>query len=138
MIFFGSMGLPGLCGFVAEVFVVLSAFNYSPILAILAATAVILTAGYILWTLQRVFLGRSEEHHGLPDLNLREIVISIPLVLFTVLLGVFPYQLLLSWMGPSVDQMARQVTSASILTTASAEARPSPPPTPAVAALRAP
>ena len=31
VIFFGSMGLPGLCGFVAEVFVVLSAFNYSPI-----------------------------------------------------------------------------------------------------------
>ena len=30
IIFFGSMGLPGLCGFVAEVFVVLSAFNYSP------------------------------------------------------------------------------------------------------------
>ena len=29
VIFFGSMGLPGLCGFVAEVFVVLAAFNYS-------------------------------------------------------------------------------------------------------------
>ena len=53
LIFFGSMGLPGLCGFVAEVFVVLSAFNYSYGLAILAAAAVILTAGYILWTLQR-------------------------------------------------------------------------------------
>ena len=32
----------------------------------------ILTAGYILWTLQRVFLGRSEQYKGLPDLNLRE------------------------------------------------------------------
>ena len=30
LIFFGSMGLPGLCGFVAEAFVILSAFNYSP------------------------------------------------------------------------------------------------------------
>ena len=68
IIFFGSMGLPGLCGFVAEVFVVLSAFNYSPLLAILAAAAVILTAGYILWTVQRVFLGRSEAWKGLPDL----------------------------------------------------------------------
>ena len=74
IIFFGSMGLPGLCGFVAEVFVVLSAFNYSPLLAILAAAAVILTAGYILWTVQRVFLGRSEAWKGLPDMNLREIV----------------------------------------------------------------
>ena len=70
IIFFGSMGLPGLCGFVAEVFVVLSAFNYSPILAILAAAAVILTAGYILWTVQRVFLGKNESWKGLPDLNL--------------------------------------------------------------------
>ena len=45
VIFFGSMGLPGLCGFVAEVFVVLAAFDYSPVLAVLAAAAVILTAG---------------------------------------------------------------------------------------------
>src|SRR5208282_3880131 len=36
VIFFGSMGLPGLCGFVAEVFVVLAAFNYSILLAVLA------------------------------------------------------------------------------------------------------
>ena len=43
LIFFGSMGLPGLCGFVAEVFVVLAAFNYSAVLAVLAAAAVILT-----------------------------------------------------------------------------------------------
>jgi NADH-quinone oxidoreductase subunit M len=57
LIFFGSMGLPGLAGFIAEVFVVLSTFNYSYVLAVLAAAAVILTAGYILWTLQRVFLG---------------------------------------------------------------------------------
>ena len=64
LIFFGSMGLPGLCGFVAEVFVVLSAFNYSIVLAVLAAAAVILTAGYILWTLQRVFLGRQRAVRG--------------------------------------------------------------------------
>ena len=107
LIFFGSMGLPGLCGFIAEVFVVLSAFNYSIPLAILAAAAVILTAGYILWTLQRVFLGRNEQYRGLPDLNLREWSISIPLVVLTVALGVFPQSLLLSWMGPSVDRMVR-------------------------------
>ncbi|MGZ3317563.1 MAG: complex I subunit 4 family protein [Isosphaeraceae bacterium] len=72
VIFFGSMGLPGLCGFVAEFFVVVAAFNYSKLLAVLAATAVVLTAGYILWTLQRVFLGRSETWKGLPDMDLRE------------------------------------------------------------------
>lgn len=111
LIFFGSMGLPGLCGFIAEAFVVISAFNYSPVLAVLAAAAVILTAGYILWTLQRVFLGKSEQYRGLPDLNFREVVISIPLVVFTIILGVYPSGLL-TWMSPSVDQVARQVVTA--------------------------
>ena len=90
VIFFGSMGLPGLCGFVAEVFVVLASFNYSKVLAVLAAAAVILTAGYILWTLQRVFLGRSETWKGLPDMDLREIVVAVPLVVLTIAMGVFP------------------------------------------------
>ena len=112
IIFFGSMGLPGLCGFVAEVFVVLSAFNYSPTLAVLAAAAVILTAGYILWTIQRVFLGRSEEWKALPDMNLREIGIGVPLVILTIAMGLFPHWLVLSWMSPSVDSMVQNVVTA--------------------------
>jgi NADH-quinone oxidoreductase subunit M len=112
VIFFGSMGLPGLCGFVAEVFVVLSAFNYSWPLAVLAAAAVILTAGYILWTLQRVFLGRSETWKGLPDMDLREIAIAVPLVVLTIAMGVLPNALVLSWMSPSVNQMVAGVVSA--------------------------
>jgi NADH-quinone oxidoreductase subunit M len=112
VIFFGSMGLPGLCGFVAEVFVVLAAFNYSYVLAVLAASAVILTAGYILWTIQRVFLGQSEAWKGLTDMNLREIVIAVPLVVMTIAMGILPQPLILSWMGPSVDQMVEQVMTA--------------------------
>jgi NADH-quinone oxidoreductase subunit M len=46
-IFFAGLGLPGLCGFIGEVFVVLSSWNYSKLLAIIAASGVILTAGYI-------------------------------------------------------------------------------------------
>ncbi len=108
VIFFGSMGLPGLCGFVAEVFVVLAAFNYSIPLAVLAASAVILTAGYILWTVQRVFLGKSEVWNGLPDMNLREILIAAPLVVLTIAMGVLPQPLILSWMGPSVNHMVER------------------------------
>ncbi len=112
VIFFGSMGLPGLCGFVAEVFVVLAAFNYSILLAVLAASAVILTAGYILWTVQRVFLGQSQAWKGLPDMNLREILIAVPLVVLTIAMGILPQPLILSWMGPSVDQMVEGVMTA--------------------------
>ncbi len=117
VIFFGSMGLPGLCGFVAEVFVVLAAFNYSMILAALAAAAVILTAGYILWTLQRVFLGRSEVWKGLPDLDVREIAIAVPLVVLTIAMGIFPNTLIFSWMSPSVNQMVDAVVTAKELNT---------------------
>src|SRR5438105_10740625 len=49
-IFFAGLGLPGLCGFWGEAFVTLSIWNYSKLLAVLSATTVILTAGYILWT----------------------------------------------------------------------------------------
>jgi NADH-quinone oxidoreductase subunit M len=112
VIFFGSMGLPGLCGFVAEVFVVLAAFNYSIPLAILAASAVILTAGYILWTIQRVFLGKSETWKSLTDMDGREIVIAVPLVVLTIAMGVLPQPLVLSWMAPSVDRMVESVMTA--------------------------
>ena len=56
-IFFAALGLPGLCGFIGEFFVVLGAWSYSKALAVVAASVVILTAGYILWTIQRVYLG---------------------------------------------------------------------------------
>jgi NADH-quinone oxidoreductase subunit M len=115
VIFFGSMGLPGLCGFVAEVFVVLASFNYSRIMAVLAAAAVVLTAGYILWTLQRVFLGRKETWKGLPDMDLRELVIAAPLVVLTVALGVLPNTLVFRWMSPSVNQMVNSVFTARAL-----------------------
>jgi NADH-quinone oxidoreductase subunit M len=112
IIFFGAMGLPGLCGFVAEVFVVISAFNYSVPLAILAAAAVVLTAGYILWTVQRVFLGGNEVWKGLPDMDPREIAIAVPLVLMTIAMGVYPQTLVLSWMSPSVEQTVQGVVTA--------------------------
>ena len=53
VIFLASVGLPGLCGFPGEAFVVLSAWSFNKTLAILAAATVILTAGYILWAFQR-------------------------------------------------------------------------------------
>ena len=112
LIFFGSMGLPGLCGFVAEVFVILAAFHFDIGLAIFAAASVVLTAGYILWTIQRVFLGNKQDWKGLPDLNFREVLIAAPLVLFTVLLGVLP-QGLLSWMSPSVENVVGNVAKAN-------------------------
>jgi NADH-quinone oxidoreductase subunit M len=109
VIFFAGMGLPGLCGFIGEVFTVLAGFKYNAAMGIIAAAGVVLTAGYILWTVQRVFLGSSQEYEGTPEINLRELITIAPLVIFAVLLGVYPNSLL-GWMGPDVEHLVRQLT----------------------------
>jgi NADH-quinone oxidoreductase subunit M len=107
IIFFAAMGLPGMCGFVGEFMVILGTWNFDPVnhwgrvFAILAALTVILTAAYILWTLQRVYLGHNPAYKDYPDINLRELACIVPLVILAVVLGVAP-SLLLSWMEPSV------------------------------------
>jgi NADH-quinone oxidoreductase subunit M len=103
IIFFAAMGLPGLCGFVGEVFVVLATWNFSKVLAILAALTVVLTAAYILWTLQRVYFGVNPAYKDYTDMDLREVAIASPLLIFSVLLGIFPSYFLLSWMSPSIE-----------------------------------
>jgi NADH-quinone oxidoreductase subunit M len=113
IIFFAAMGLPGLCGFVGEFMVVLATWNFEPggkVFAILAALTVVLTAAYILWTLQRVFMGQNPAYKNYPEINFRELLCIVPLVVLAVLLGVLP-SLLLNWMEPSlsglVDTFAR-------------------------------
>jgi NADH:ubiquinone oxidoreductase subunit 4 (subunit M) len=54
-------------------------------------------------------LGRNDRYKGLPDLDTREFAIAVPLVVFTVLLGVAPQMTVLEWMGPSVTQMVAKV-----------------------------
>jgi NADH-quinone oxidoreductase subunit M len=106
-IFFAGLGLPGLCGFIGEVFVVLSVWQFSKILAIIAASGVILTAGYILWTLQRVFLGAEYKGpHGdalVPMLGREKIVAGVLLV-SAIILGVFP-NLVFKYMVPSIEKL---------------------------------
>src|SRR5262249_39099848 len=106
-LFFAGMGLPGLCGFIGEVFVVLSSWNYSPILAIIAAAGVILTAGYILWAVQRVYLG--PEYKGphaadITPINGREAFVGFVLLALAIILGVYP-QLMFGLMDASMHNL---------------------------------
>ena len=55
--FFAALGLPGLSAFISEVLVLMGAWQVYPVLTVIAASAVVLTAGYMLWTLQRMYLG---------------------------------------------------------------------------------
>jgi NADH-quinone oxidoreductase subunit M len=113
VIFFAALGLPGLCGFIGEVFVTLSVWKFSPLLAVLSASVVVLTAGYILWTLQRVYLGpeyKGPHPEALVPMTAREIGIAAPLVVFAILFGIFP-RLLLDYMTPTVDQTVQQLAA---------------------------
>jgi NADH-quinone oxidoreductase subunit M len=113
-IFFAGLGLPGLCGFIGEVLVVLSVWKYSYVLAVISAAVVILTAGYILWAIQRVYLGAEYKGpHGeaLTPITMRELAIGVPLVIMAVLFGIFPQQTLLNYMTPSVDHQIDQLAA---------------------------
>jgi NADH-quinone oxidoreductase subunit M len=105
-IFFAGLGLPGLCGFIGEVLVVLSVWKYSMLLAVISAFVVILTAGYILWALQRVYLGaeyKGPHPEALTPITPRELTIAVPLLAFAIYFGVNP-NALFKYMQPSVDQ----------------------------------
>jgi NADH-quinone oxidoreductase subunit M len=105
-IFFAGLGLPGLCGFIGEVFVTLSVWNYSHALAVISAATVILTAGYILWTLQRVYLGPEYKGpHGdhITPITGRELAIGAPLLALAILFGVYP-RAVFDYMTPSVNK----------------------------------
>jgi len=130
-VFFAGLGLPGLCGFIGEVLVTLSTWNYSRGLAAISAFTVILTAAYILWAIQRVYLGAEYKGpHGdhLTPITPRELAIATPLVFFAILFGVAP-QILFNYVTPTVN---RQVETLADWTRRVHDA----PATPAVAAVQ--
>jgi NADH-quinone oxidoreductase subunit M len=109
VIFFAALGLPGMCGFVGEFMVVLSTWNFDKTFAVLAALTVVITAAYILWTLQRVYLGQNPAYKGYPDISTRELICVTPLVVLSIALGVLPGPLLISWMEPTVTGLVRSL-----------------------------
>jgi NADH-quinone oxidoreductase subunit M len=113
VIFFAGLGLPGLCGFIGEVLVVLSVWNFSMSLAVISAFVVILTAGYILWAIQRVYLGpeyKGPHEEALTRITPREVSIAVPLVIFAILLGVYPMSVL-NYTEQSVNKTVDDLTA---------------------------
>jgi NADH-quinone oxidoreductase subunit M len=112
-LFFAGLGLPGLCGFIGEVFVVLSTWNFSWILAIVAASGVILTAGYILWAMQRVYLGaeyKGPHPEDLTPMSMRETTIAVTLLALAIVFGIFP-AIMFNIMEPSITSMSKAAES---------------------------
>jgi NADH-quinone oxidoreductase subunit M len=113
---FASLGLPGLNGFVGEFLVLLGTFKFTgePLGGLfwgpVAAIGVILAAVYMLWMFQRVMYGPVREaYRALPDLSPLEVACAVPLLVLTVLLGVFP-QPAIDIIQPSLEQVLRLAT----------------------------
>ena len=89
---FSSIGVPGTNGFVGEFLVLVGAFRTQPVFTFFATTAVIISAAYLLWAIQRILfnpLDKVENEH-IPDLNRRELLVMAPLVACIIWLGVYP------------------------------------------------
>ncbi|MGC1379038.1 MAG: NADH-quinone oxidoreductase subunit M [Anaerolineales bacterium] len=111
-----SMGLPGLNGFVGEFTILLGAFGStafgSPLFAIFAAIGVILAAIYILYMFQKMFLGpegsiveeMKTRGHAIRDLNWREIVTLLPILVLIFWIGLYPTPFF-NLIGPAVDKL---------------------------------
>jgi len=108
----GSLGLPSMSGFVAELWVLMGALSAgmpapgelgllgTPWFAGLSLLGILLAAAYLLWTVQRVFMGKvREEWKSMPDMTKLEIATVAPLMVGTLVLGCYPFHSLTESIG---------------------------------------
>ena len=91
-----SVGMPLTINFVGEFLSLLGFYKQSHILTLLAGVAIIVGAIYMLAAYKKIFFGQvtNEKNRNLPDVNARELVALIPLVIITIWLGIYPKPLL--------------------------------------------
>jgi len=110
--FFAAMGLPGLSAFISEVLVLLGAWRSHPVLTMFGAATAILTAGYMLWCFQRIYLGPlNEKYRSLADLSFREAFTLVPLAVIVIILGWYPHAIL-GLLQTSLNHLNQVVASA--------------------------
>jgi NADH-quinone oxidoreductase subunit M len=106
-----SAGLPGLNGFVGEFTILLGAYAWQPVFAVVGAAGVILAAWYLLTAFRKMAQGKitnpANETGKLADLRLNEIAILLPLVILFFIIGLFP-NLFLDKINPSVTALIEQ------------------------------
>ncbi len=92
VIVFSSIGLPGTNGFIGEILILIGVFRANTLAAVLATTGIILGAVYMLWMYQRIMFGRitRPENKALKDLNPREVLTLVPIIILIVWIGVYP------------------------------------------------
>jgi NADH-quinone oxidoreductase subunit M len=87
-----NVGLPGTSGFVGEFLTLIGTFRINTWVATLATLGTILSAAYALWLYRKVIFGKLEKPSlfRIRDIGWREMVILAPLVILTIVFGVYP------------------------------------------------
>ena len=108
-----NVGLPGTSGFVGEFLTLMGIFQVNTWVAMVATSGVILSASYALWLYRRVVFGSlvKEGLMTIQDMSRRERAIFAPLIIMTLLLGVYP-ALVTDLIGPSVKHLVTQYQTA--------------------------
>ena len=112
-----NVGLPGTSGFVGEFLTLMGTFQKNTWVAAVAALGVIFSAAYALWLYRRVVLGDliKESLKTITDMTTREKAIFAPLVVMTLLLGVYP-SLVTDIIGPSVEALIHDYNASQPVT----------------------
>jgi len=106
-----SIGLPATNGFIGEFLILLGGFAANKLAGVLACTGIIIGAGYMLWLYQKVFFMEvNPKVAGLPDMDIRETITLIPLLLLVFWIGVYPNSFL-SFMHVSVQHLMERVNA---------------------------
>ncbi len=86
-----TLSLPGLAPFISEFLVLIGTFTRYPVFAVLASSALVLSAIYILWLYQRIMTGPVKDgSEKVRDLIPRELAVVAPLIALLLVLGVYP------------------------------------------------
>ena len=105
-----SIGLPGLNGFIGEFLIILGGFKAKKMAGVLAATGIIIGAGYMLWLYQRVFfMGVNEKVKNLEPMTFREFITLALMAIFVFWIGIYP-NTFLSFMHVSVQHLLERVS----------------------------
>jgi len=109
-----SIGFPTTNGFVGEFLIILGGFTKSQLAGVLSATGIIIGAGYMLWLYQRVFfMETNPKVAGLKDINSRELMALLPMVILIFWIGIYP-DTFLGFLHESVAHLIERVNTGSV------------------------
>lgn len=117
-----SIAVPLTNGFIGEFLILMGSFQYSPWVAAISVTGVILGAAYMLWMVKKVFFGPAGEivkeaahdpAHALHDLSVRELVVMAPIIILIVFMGIFP-NTIMDYSKASVDHLLKNQQNYSL------------------------